>query len=129
MFSSSKDVLDHWMRGVNTAAFDSVLALYNDEAVLLPTFSSHTYADKGGITSYFEQLGQRGHISIDLHESTVRSQQHGNKLETISGIYTWHFDVDGEPMSFEARFTFVCDLSAATPVLHHHSSQVPQGLS
>lgn len=129
MFSTSRDVLDDWTQGVNTGAFDSVIGLYHEEAVLLPTFSNHIFADQAGITSYFEQLGARGHISIELHENTIRRQQHSGTLETISGIYGWRFDVENEPLTFEARFTFICDLGLTSPILHHHSSQVPQGLS
>jgi len=31
-------------------------------------------------------------------------------------------------LNFEARFTYVVDLSKASPIMQHHSSQIPRML-
>ncbi|GAB4368901.1 MAG: hypothetical protein Kow009_05600 [Spirochaetales bacterium] len=65
-------------------------------------------------------------MEVSLHEKslTVQSLEHG--MSILGGIYTWKFEVEGELLHFEARFTFVLDGSKAHPILHHHSSQVPR---
>lgn len=129
MFDGSRAVLDAWLNGINGSEFESVLGLYDRGAVLLPTFSNGTMASPEAIRGYFEKLGTRQGLSVELHESTVHIQQYSDHLEGIMGIYRWCFDVDQEGLSFEARFTLIVDLASATPVLHHHSSQVPRDLS
>lgn len=49
-------------------------------------------------------------------------------LHTISGIYNWRFLVVGEALNFEARFDYLIDLKKTSPILHHHSSQIPRAL-
>ena len=129
MFDSSRALLDAWIDGVNGGELESVIGLYDKNAVLLPTFSNRTMASSEAIRSYFEQLGARQNLGVELHERTVRIQQYDNHIEGIMGIYRWRFDVDQEGLSFEARFTMIADLGSATPILHHHSSQVPRDLS
>jgi hypothetical protein len=46
----------------------------------------------------------------------------------LCGIYCWRFAVDGEPLSFEARFSYFMDTARPRPILHHHSSQIPRML-
>ena len=129
MYDSSRAVLDAWLGGVNDGEFESVVGLYHKNAVLLPTFSNRTMASIEAIKGYFEQLGAREGLGIDLHESTLRTQQYDDHIEGIMGIYRWRFNVEQEGLSFEARFTMIADLTSETPILHHHSSQVPRDLS
>ena len=86
-------------------------------------------ASPEAINGYFEQLGTRQGLGVELHANTVRIQQYDDHIEGIMGIYRWRFDVDQEGLSFEARFTMITDLTSETPILHHHSSQVPRDLS
>jgi len=51
-----------------------------------------------------------------------------NDIWTMSGIYNWRFIVDGELLNFEARFSYLVDLSKSSPIIHHHSSQIPRML-
>jgi|TARA_B110000240_G_C13389545_1_gene406137 hypothetical protein len=129
MLDSSRAVLDAWLNGVNGGEFEAVLGLYDKNAVLLPTFSNRTMASPEAISGYFEQLGTRQGLGVELHDNTVRIQQYDDHIEGIMGIYRWRFDVDQEGLSFEARFTMITDLTSTTPILHHHSSQVPRDLS
>jgi hypothetical protein len=129
MFDSSRAVLDAWLNGINDGEFELVLGLYDNNAVLLPTFSNRTMASPEAIKGYFEQLGAREGLGVELHEGTLLTQQYDDHIEGIMGIYRWRFDVDHEGLSFEARFTMIADLNSATPILHHHSSQVPRDLS
>ncbi|WP_200272227.1 nuclear transport factor 2 family protein [Luteolibacter pohnpeiensis] len=120
--------MDTWIHGINQGETEKVLELYSADAVLLPTFSSRTIANEEGRRRYFERLASRDELSVSLHEKTVRSQTVGS-MDVISGIYCFRFAIDGEILSFEARFTFAMDLTQGSPIVHHHSSQVPRQLS
>jgi len=122
------EILQEWMKGINTADVEKLLSLYNDEAVLIPTFSNRLLDNKDKIKDYFEKVGQKEQLSIALHDNTVITQEIGKDLYSISGIYNWRFDIDGELFNFEARFSYIFDLSKEKPILHHHSSQIPRTL-
>jgi hypothetical protein len=78
---------------------------------------------------YFEQLATRQGVGVKLHDKSLRTQLMSDTLHTLSGVYSFEFEVDQVLLSFPSRFTFVVDLSREKPILHHHSSQVPRNLS
>lgn len=128
MIKKPKDVLEEWIKAVNDGDIESLLCLYDNEAVLIPTFSNRLLNTPDKLKNYFEKLGSREELSIALHEKTLLIQELENQIYTLSGIYNWRFAVDGELLNFEARFSYVIDLSKTNPILHHHSSQIPRTL-
>lgn len=102
-----------------------MLALYDDSAILMPTFSPHAFKDKAELRVYFEQLGTREALNVKLHENTVVCQRIEEQRYVISGIYSFAFKLDETELTFPSRFTFVVDLDRPSPILHHHSSQMP----
>lgn len=124
-----QDVLGQWMRAVNNGDIEGLLDLYDREAVLIPTFSNRILNTPDKLRDYFEKLSSREDLSIALHERTLIVQNlHSKTVFSLSGIYNWRFDIDGELFNFEARFSYVIDLSKPSPILHHHSSQIPRML-
>ena len=123
-----QDVLEQWMQAVNNGDVESLLGLYDSQAVLIPTFSNRLLNTPDKLREYFEKLGSREELSIALHEKTLIVQELRNPLFSLSGIYNWRFIVDGVLLNFEARFSYVVDLSRPRPILHHHSSQIPRML-
>ncbi len=123
-----EDILREWMHGINTADVEKLTALYDEKAVLFPTFSNRILETPEKIRDYFEKVGDKEALSITLHDKTVITQELGEQQYCLSGIYTWRFSIDGEPYNFEARFTYVFDLSKDSPIIHHHSSQIPRML-
>lgn len=123
-----QNILDQWMSAVNNGDVESLLALYDQQAVLIPTFSNRLLNTPEKLRGYFEKLGSREDLSVALHEKTVLIQEVQDQIYSISGIYNWRFEVDGELLNFEARFSFVIDLAKPNPILHHHSSQIPRML-
>jgi hypothetical protein len=105
-----------------------VLALYDESAVLIPTFSNRLLSTPETIREYFETLCSREGLTISLHGKPRLVSAVGGGLYVLAGIYRWGFTVDDEPLEFEARFTFLLDLGRPRPILHHHSSQVPRAL-
>jgi hypothetical protein len=96
--------------------------------VLIPTFSNRILNTPVKIREYFEKLGSRDDLSLALHEKTVIAQRITETSHALSGIYCWRFALEGEIMSFEARFSYFMDLSLKNPITHHHSSQIPRML-
>lgn len=128
MTKNPKDILEQWMKAVNNGNVESLLSLYDNEAVLIPTFSNRLLNTPEKLRDYFEKLGSREELSIALHEKTLIIQELKNQIYSLSGIYNWRFAVDGELLNFEARFSYLIDLSKPNPILHHHSSQIPRML-
>ena len=128
MIKIPKDILEQWMQAVNEGDVESLLGLYDENAVLIPTFSNRLLNTPEKLRDYFEKLGSREELSIALHEKTLIIQKLGNQIYSLSGIYNWRFAVDGELLNFEARFSYLIDISKANPILHHHSSQIPRTL-
>jgi len=128
MMKTPKDILEQWMQAINNNDIESLLALYDSQAVLIPTFSNRLLNSPDKLRGYFENLGSREELSIALHEKTLIVQSLQNDIAALSGIYNWRFAVDGELLNFEARFSYVIDLARPSPILHHHSSQIPRML-
>jgi len=126
--TAAKKILDQWMDAVNGGELEKLLALYDRQAVLIPTFSNKVLNCPEKLREYFEKLGQREGLSIALHEKTLQEQPISDQFCTISGIYNWRFEVEGEMLNFEARFSYLFDLFNESPIIHHHSSQVPRML-
>lgn len=123
-----RDLLNQWMQAVNDADVDTLLGLYDPDAVLIPTFSNRILNTTDKLRDYFEKLGSRPELSIALHEKTLVIQELQSQVYALGGIYNWRFAVDGELLNFEARFSYLMDLSKPSPILHHHSSQIPRTL-
>lgn len=128
MLKSSKEVLNLWLQAVNRGNVDSLLGLYNRDAVLIPTFSNRVHDTPEKLREYFKKLGSREELSVALHERTLTTQHLKDDVYALSGIYNWRFSIEGELLNFEARFSYVLDLSRPAPILHHHSSQIPRTL-
>ncbi len=123
-----KDILTEWMDAVNHGDVEGLLSLYDEHAVLIPTFSNKLPNTPDKLREYFEKLGSREGLSIALHEKTLQIQPIKDDIYALSGIYNWRFDVEGEMLNFEARFSYILDLSKPRPIINHHSSQVPRML-
>ena len=123
-----RHVLKEWMQAINGADVEALLALYDANAVLIPTFSNRLLAKTGSIREYFEKLASRDDLSIALHEKTLHIQLIKDDVYAMHGIYCWRFAIDGELLSFEARFSYVLNLGLPNPIIQHHSSQIPRML-
>ena len=120
------DFLNLWMGHIHKGEIESLLSLYNEQAVLIPTFSNRILDTPIKIREYFEKFGNKAELSIALHGNPKVEQKISDQIYCISGIYCWRFEVDGEMMSFEARFSYLLNFAEKSPIMHHHSSQVPR---
>jgi hypothetical protein len=129
LFNNPEEVLFQWVSRVCCGKPSDIASLYDEGAVLIPTFSPHTVSSPFAITGYFEQLATREGLGVRLHNKALRKQSMSDTIHTLSGIYSFEFEVDQVLLSFPSRFTFVVDIAKEKPILHHHSSQVPRNLS
>lgn len=118
-----------WAGLINDGELESVVGLYDEHSVLMPTFSPHVVKDRVSLVEYFQQLASRESLNVRLHENTVVCTKVEESSYAINGIYSFEFMVDETLLTFPSRFTFVVDLSKDSPILHHHSSQIPRTLA
>jgi len=123
---TARNIIDKWLNNVNDNQVEQLISLYNDKAIVIPTFSNRLLDNQKKIRDYFTRLCSREELSIALHNNTLIEQNMKNNLFSISGIYCWRFAVDGELLSFEARFSYLIDLNHEGSIFHHHSSQIPR---
>jgi hypothetical protein len=121
-------IFKRWLEAVNAGDVDAVVDLYSDEAVVLPTFSNQSLNQPDQRRAYFDDLAHHKGLSVWVDETSLVVQTLSDHIASVSGIYGWHFEVKDQPLDFEARFTFTIDPTREHPILHHHSSQIPQKL-
>jgi hypothetical protein len=128
-FTKPVDVLNAWADAVNNREIETIMAMYSPDHILLATFSPHVIRDDASTRQYFEQLVSRQGLLVRLHQRTLTEQVLSDHSSVVSGVYTWSFEVDEEPLTFASRFSFVIDLAEDQPIRHHHSSQIPRTLN
>ncbi|MDE0838025.1 MAG: SgcJ/EcaC family oxidoreductase [Kiritimatiellae bacterium] len=123
---NAEQILNAWVESVNAGDADRVLAMYSEDATLLPTFSGRHLRGLDDIRWYFQMLGERKHVDVALREDTVVIQTLAPGIVLLCGKYDWHFAPEDTPPAVSSRFTFVVDCNAERPIQHHHSSRIPE---
>jgi uncharacterized protein (TIGR02246 family) len=126
MTSKAEQILNTWMEGVNAGDADRVLAMYREDATLLPTLSGRQLKGLDDIRWYFNMLDQKQHVNVALREASLVAQTLTENVIAVSGEYDWTFGPDDTPQSIGARFTYVLECNAERPIHHHHSSRIPE---
>ena len=127
-YATAEQVLGLWLEYVNAGKIEQVLALYNQESVLIPTFSDQILTSPEGIRDYFENLGKRPNLQVDLHKDTVQVREVAANTFALGGNYLWSFMLGQQQFSQVARFSYVIKTDSTAPIYHHHSSQMPANL-
>jgi uncharacterized protein (TIGR02246 family) len=103
---------------------DSMLALYDDEAVLWGTLSSTRLAGKQALRGYFE----RAFTALPGHRVAFGDQHirvYGD-IAINTGYYTFSYVKDGETKTLPARYSFVYrKRDGKWLIVDHHSSAMP----
>lgn len=128
MIETPEKLISTWMSNINRGSVESLAELYDAQAVVIPTFSNRLLNTPEKIRAYFVKLTSREELSIALHENTLTIHRLHEEFYALAGIYCWRFAVDGEVLSFEAHFSFIINLKLPSPIIHHHSSQIPRTL-
>ncbi|MEM9242538.1 MAG: nuclear transport factor 2 family protein [Pseudomonadota bacterium] len=126
-----KQAYEKWLLAVSTAKGnpDSVVALYDADAIVLPTLSGKIhYNDKhceNNLEKYFRRL-----TSID-GLTAITSELHIKVIGDIAianGLYNFNYkDEDDADQVIPARFTFVYqkNQNGQWLIINHHSSTLP----
>ena len=114
-------LFEEWNTALQTGEPKNVTALYESNAILLPTISNQVRHNHKEIEDYFIHFLAKGPKGV-INESNIRT--FGN-IAINSGIYTFTFS-DGN--SVQARFTYVYRWNGQRwLIVEHHSSALPEG--
>ena len=113
-------LFDQWNSALQTGEPKKVAALYESNAILLPTVSNQVRHNHAEIEDYFVHFLAKGPQG-KIDESNVRIF---GDLAINSGVYTFTFK-DGAVV--QARFTYVYRWNGQQwKIIEHHSSQMPE---
>ena len=119
--STISALFEEWTTALQTGSPKNVVALYEPNAILLPTISNKVRHNHEEIESYFINFLPKGPRGV-INESNIRN--FGN-IAINSGVYTFSFN-DGNTV--QARFTFVYRRNQERwLIIEHHSSAMPEG--
>ncbi len=124
----SKKVLYKWCENINSGKMEKLLELYDDNAIIIPTFSQTIITTNEMRKSYFSRLFNLRQLSVTLHKEPPFVQKVTESIEIISGFYTFQYLTDEKHTAFDARYSFVINKEREKPILHHHSSLMPEVL-
>lgn len=115
-------LFEQWNNALKTRIPKNVVALYEHNAVLLPTISNKVCHNHEEIEEYFINfLAQEPVAKID--ETNIRIF---DQVAINSGVYTFSFK-DGNKV--QARFTFVYRWDGVRwIIIKHHSSRMPESI-
>lgn len=123
---SEKEILSlfaEWNGALQTGDPKKVAALYEGNAILLPTVSNEVRHDPDEIADYFVNFLAKGPQG-KIDEANVRTF---GELAINSGVYTFSFADDSK---VQARFTFVYRWNGVRwMIVEHHSSQMPEHIN
>lgn len=112
-------LFDQWNEALKTLDADKVSALYDHNALLMPTMSEINRFNRAEINDYFISFLQ-SHPRAELIESSIKVDQ---ALAVHSGVYRFSFK---DMPSVRARFTFVYQKGEqGWRIAQHHSSRQP----
>jgi len=123
-----QQLLHEWLYYFNTHDFDSITAMYSEDAILLPTFELICKTEDE-IAKYFFNLLKKDRLACKLvvDFGKIQEKQNGEFLTkniiVNNGIYIFSFYENGKFVTQRARYTFVFHNNL---IVSHHSSVDPE---
>jgi uncharacterized protein (TIGR02246 family) len=117
-------LVENWVAAMSSHNSDKLIALYLENAVLLPTYSPKIISNQQDRKEYFNILLSRRNLSVVISKTKTYVF---NEISISNGIYTFHYiNDDNVEISVSARFTFVCKKTyEGWFIMTHHSSVLP----
>ncbi len=113
-------LFEQWNKALQTGDPKQVSALYETNAILLPTVSNQVRHNHAEIEDYFIHFLAKGPKGV-INESNIRTF---GDVAINSGVYTFTFSDDS---SVQARFTYVYRWNGQEwKIVEHHSSAMPE---
>ena len=118
--------LNDWADCLTHSRLDELLAMYEDEAVLLPTFGSKILRGQEALRGYFTALMENPNLSVHLEDEQINQNAHENH-RVLSGDYMFSWGADASDLTYvHARYTFALSLADGKWIAStQHSSVQP----
>ena len=120
---SPEIIINHWAEYFNNGNLEYLLNMYHEEATLLPTFLSKALSTREQIEDYFIKTIE-GQASVEIDDSKTINKKLSENMYLMTGAYVFCLKKKSST-KYLSWFTFLIDLSADSPIKHHHSSRVP----
>lgn len=120
-----KAAFQNWQKSLSGQDAQKVVALYDQDAILLATLNDDPITTQDQRTSYFEGLVKKPEMAVAVQQEDVRVLDENTAI--VSGIYTFSFKDTEKTTQIPARYSFVYEKNAAGQWLieNHHSSMLP----
>ena len=116
-----KQLFEIWNNALQTGDPDQVVALYDTDAVLLPTVSNQVRHNHEEIRDYFVSFLAKQPQGV-IEEANTRLLT--EDLASNSGVYTFTF---GDGSQVTARFSYLYRrVNGEWKIIEHHSSAMPE---
>ncbi len=120
---SPENIVETWIECFNNGNLECILNMYHKNATLLPTFLSKALSTREQIENYFIKTIE-DQVSVELdHDKTIK-KRFSEDIYLMTGAYTFCIKTK-DNAQYLSWFSFLIDLSADSPIKHHHSSRVP----
>ena len=114
---------DLWNEAIQSGDPDRVVALYAEDAILIPTLSAKVRRNQAEKREYFVHFLSKSPVG-KIDESDVRVF---GDIAVSSGLCTFTVKDGGTSSEIPARFTFVYRRTAnGWAIVEHHSSLLPE---
>lgn len=118
-----------WSSHINDGDLESVLSLYEDNALLMATFDAQPLSQPSHRRKYFENFLARKGAGVDVDESSLYCIRLSQNIYQATGLYTFFYEENNEVVRHKSRYTFIVSDEDSSLILHHHSSLVPSPTS
>ena len=117
--SIASELLQEWVNAVKSGDPKRVTSLYNDDGILLGTFSSKERIGHELILEYFENL-LKSPVEVQI------VSEHLSVFESVA-VNSGHYNFVTGGKTINARFSFVYEKDDGEwKILSHHSSVMPE---
>lgn len=116
--------LERWAIAVSRGEKEALLALYAEDAILVPTVANDVRENRLARQAYFDDFLANEALTCELGEFSRRVSR---KLGTvvIGGHYTFSYLLNGAVATIPARFLFTFEeIVGEWKITGHHSSQL-----
>ena len=121
--AGTRKVLIDWIEALSTKNIDALLALYAEEAILVPTLQNYICRNSAERQTYFEKLLANPGLTCQL-DSVHLCPSRTARTATAAGHYTFSFKRNGIDETIPARFLYSLEeIDGAWLIIGHHSSK------
>lgn len=122
--NAASRTLERWAIAVSRGEKETLLSLYAEDAILVPTVANDVRDNRHDRQTYFDNFLANEALTCELGEYSRRVSR---KLGTVvvGGHYVFSHLKDGETVTIPARFLFTFEeIQGEWKITGHHSSQL-----